>query len=287
MKASNAVLSLEPYKELLDRVETQFGLLRFSLKSLKRRDYNQFWDLVGSKQVAQFEKTCSILKKHLNDQKQPKPIVDSLVDSFDSIKRDALANVKRAKRAGSLRATAEFTEDRLNQSELLLLVAHFESFMKVVHERFLHAAPAKVFGKGFRDTQNAKIALEDIFPSGQSGWNPDKFLSELIAKEVKWLDSQSIPTKADYFNKRLGISFGPPEEIENLKQIMELRNQISHEIYEHPKNHEEMLKETLGQGIQPPLVSAPTLERARQLFYLIPRKCIEHGAKSYPYQFKV
>ena len=155
-----------------------------------------------------------------------------------------------------------------------------------MHETFLLAAPGKVFGNGFRGEQNPKIPIREIFDSTQSYWNTQKFLKEHIAKEVKWLDSQNIETKADYFAKHFGISFGSAAEIEDLKIIMRRRNQISHEFYEPPKIYDEMLKETLEDGKERPLVLEPMLSKARQLFYWIPQKCLEHGCKTYQSYFK-
>ena len=157
--------------------------------------------------------------------------------------------------------------------------------MKLVHERFLHAAPSRVFASGFRDDQNPRIPIKDIFDSAQSSWNSQKFLRELIVKEVKWLDAQNIESKAEYFAKHFEIQFGSPEEIKELVAIMLRRNQISHEVYEPPKNHDQMLKETLQDGKQQPLVDTPMLKRARHFFYWIPQKCIEHGAKTYQRYF--
>jgi len=194
--------------------------------------------------------------------------------------------LRREKRAGNLRFTSEFTEDRLNQSELLLLVAHFESFMRLVHERFLLAAPNKVFGKGFRDEQNPKIPIKDIFDTTQSAWNSQKFLNELVAKEVKWLDAQNIEMKADYFSKHFGISFGSADDVKELKAIMKRRNEISHEIYEPPKSEGEVLKDALEEGKEPPLVPGSMLKTARELFHSIPRSCIEYGGKTYQSYFK-
>jgi hypothetical protein len=143
-----------------------------------------------------------------------------------------------------------------------------------------------VFGKGFRDEQNPKISVKEIFDATQNHWNTQKFLNELVAKEVKWLDSQNIEVKAEYFAKHFGISFGKAEEIEELKKILKRRNEISHEIYEPPKNHEEMIKETLEKGKERPLAPDPMLVKARQFFYSIPQKCIEHGGKTYQSYFK-
>jgi hypothetical protein len=280
MKNSTDLLSFKPYREVLERVQIQFDLLRFSLKALKPKDQKQFFAGVAATKLAQIERFRAWMKQH-------KILPDEEADqnADDQIKR-IQSELRRERRAGNLYATSEFTEDRLNQSELLLLVAHFESFMKIVHEQFLEAAPGKVFGKGFRDEQNPRIFLKDIFDSTQSHWNIQKFLSELIAKEVKWLDAQNIAVKADYFDKHFGIPFGSAADVEDLKLIMRRRNQISHEVYELPKRHEHMLKETLEHGKEQPLVDGPMLAKARQLLFWIPQKCIERGAKTYQSYFK-
>jgi len=280
MKTSTDLLSFKPYREVLERVQIQFDLLRFSLKTLKAKDQKQFFTEIAARKLAQIEKFRTVAK-------QQKIFPDEQADEIagHQIKR-VQSELRRERRAGNLYATSEFTEDRLNQSELLLLVAHFESFMKIVHERFLMAAPSRVFGKGFRDEQNPRIPLKEIFDSAQNHWNTQKFLNELIAKEVKWLDAQNIAAKADYFDKHFGISFGSQADIDELTSIMRRRNQISHEVYEPPKQHEEMLEETLEQGKQQPLVDAPMLAKARQFFHWIPQKCIEHGARTYQSYFK-
>ena len=280
MKSSDQRLSFKPYRQMLESVQTQFDLLRFSLGSLKPNDRKRFFKGTAEAKLGQIEKFR--LKA-----KELKVMPDEEVDQIaqDQIER-VQSDTRRAGRAGNLRALSEFTEDRLNQSELLLLVAHFESFMKLVHERFLHAAPSRVFANGFRDDQNPRIPIKDIFDSAQSSWNSQKFLRELIAKEVKWLDAQSIESKAQYFAEHFGIQFGSPEEIKELVAIMRRRNQISHEVYEPPKNHDQMLKETLEEGKQQPLVDTPMLKRARHFFYSIPQKCIEYGGKTYQSYFK-
>jgi hypothetical protein len=158
--------------------------------------------------------------------------------------------------------------------------------MKLVHERLLLAAPGKVFGTVYRGEQNPRIPLKEIFDSAQAVWSPQKFLKEQIAKEVKWLDAQNIEKRANYFAKHFGISFGSPEEIEELKAIMKRRNEISHEIYEPPKSEIEVLEETLEKGKEQPLVSGQMLKKARQLFHSIPRSCIEYGGKTYQSYFK-
>jgi len=280
MRHSDHRMSFKPYRQVLERVQTQFDLLRFSLTSLKPKERKRFFNGIAEQKFASIEEFRVMAKRH-------KLFLDEEVDEMAN---DQIAKVKsdarRANRAGNLHAVSEFTEDRLNQSELLLLVAHFESFMKLVHETFLNAAPGTVFGKGFRDDQNPRIPLKDIFDPTQGYWNSHKFLRELVTKEVKWLDAQSIETKADYFNRHFGVLFGSADDIKELVSIMRRRNQISHEIYEPPKNQDQMLKETLEHGKLQPLVDTPMLVKARQFFYSIPQKCIEHGGKTYQSHFK-
>ncbi len=196
-------------------------------------------------------------------------------EEWESTKEDALEYKKKMhkkdNRPANTRFKIEMSEDRINQSELLLLVAHFESFMKLMHETFLLAAPNKVFGKGFRDEQNPRIPVKEIFDSTQSSWNAQKFLNELVAKEVKWLDAQNIEVKTNYFSKHFGILFGGEKEIDELKEIMVTRNKISHEIYSTPPRTLEQIKDQ-------PLVSDAMLKRARNLFKSIPMKCIGVGA---------
>ena len=273
-------LSFRPYRQTIERVQTQFDLIRFSLQSLTAKDQKQFFKKVSDEKIGNIEKFRVLAKQH-------KILPDDQVDQdADMMIGHIKTEMRREKRAGNLRLTAEFTEDRLNQSKLLLLVAHFESFMKLVHERLLLAAPAKVFGNAFRGEQNPRIPLRDIFDSTEVFWNSHKFLQEQIAKEVKWLDAQNIETKADYFAKYFGISFGKPEDIEELKKIMKRRNEISHEIYEPPKTEEQVLTETLEKGKEQPLVPDPMLKKARSLFESIPRSCIEYGGKTYQSYFK-
>jgi len=272
-------LSFKPYRQAIERVQIQFDLIRFSLKSLTKKDQKQFFKNVLDEKIAQTEITRALCKQH-------KILTDDMDQNLDMVNKINKADFRKEKRAGNLRLTSEFTEDRLNQSELLLLVAHFESFMKLVHKRFLLAAPSKVFGAEFRGAQNPTLTLKEIFDSSESVWNSQGFLKELIAKEVKWLDAQKIEKKADYFARHFGISFGKPNEIEDLTKIMKRRNEISHQIYEPPKSESEVLKETLEEGKEQPLVPDSMLKKARQLFHSIPNNCIEYGGKTYQSYFK-
>ena len=150
------------------------------------------------------------------------------------------------------RFKVEFAEDRLNQSEMLLLVAHFESFMKEVHRTFLTVGTA----------DGCKA-------------NTD----EQIGKKVRRLEHQNIRDRASYFQQNYDISFGSQDDIDALEEISDVRNKISHEFYRKPPSHLEGVEEQ-------PLVSGMLLKKARSLFRLVPEACFEKGIKQYPTHFR-
>jgi hypothetical protein len=252
----------------MDGVETQFALIRFAITGLSNSGIQRFFKRRLDTQVAAINAGMREVAKNFPDEQRQK--VERGTEYYCKAFRKS---EKKKNRAADSRFKVELSEDRLNQSELLLLVAHFESFMKKVHRTFLTAAPAKVFSG--RDT---KVILRDVFEPETS--RPfDKFLNELIIKEVKWLDSQRMEQRAKYFVDHFGVSFGSDGEIEKLKEIMTTRNRIAHEIYSPPPA-------TLGQVTDQPLVSDQLLEEARTLFREVPRRCISAGAKAHPMCFR-
>lgn len=261
-------LTMRHYRATIEGVETQFALMRFALGALSKNEIKGFFKARLHSELDAIGKNFQVLK------------ADAQGDELEEWKQNEemlREFVKKKHRKGSKPADTRFkielSEDRLNQSELLLLVAHFESFMKEVHRRFLSAAPAKVFSK--RDT---KFMLREFFEDSTVGFS-GKFLTELVAKEVKFLDSQRVERRADYFSEHFGVSFGSKKEISDLKDIMEARNKISHDIYFSPPRSLEQIKIL-------PLVSDPMAKRARHLFREVPRRCIEAGAKVYQLYFR-
>ena len=261
-------LSVRTYLDALEGVETQFALIRFALGALSKKAIKGFFEVRLHQQLG----TISAAFKKMKESAQGGEVeewnqTEEMVQEF--VKKKHRKNSK----ASDTRFKIELSEDRLNQSELLLLVAHFESFMKEVHRAFLTAAPAKVFSK--RDT---KFMLREAFQDG-TGSHFGKFLDELVIKEVKSLDAQRIARRAEYFSEHFGISFGSQKELGDLKEIMETRNKISHEIYCPPPRSPEQVRDQ-------PLVPHDMLKRARRLFRDIPLRCVEAGAKVYPSYFR-
>ncbi|MGH7951270.1 MAG: hypothetical protein ACREFE_05050 [Limisphaerales bacterium] len=257
-------LLMKNYRTTLESVETQFALIRFALNALSKNAIKGFLKARFRNELDKI--SAAFLKIRANAQEDEKTEWD---ETEEMLRAFINKKHKRNSKPSDNRFKIEFSEDRLNQSELLLLVAHFESFMKEIHRTFLNAAPAKVFGK--RDT---KLMLHEVF---QDGFN--KFLTELIIKEVKFLDSQRIERRAEYFSEHFGISFGSQKEIDVLKEIMEMRNKISHEIYSQQPRSLDQIKEQ-------PLVPNEMLKKARQFFKDIPQRCMDAGAKTYQSYFR-
>jgi hypothetical protein len=248
-------------------VETQFALVRFILKESTDGLIQQFYKERHDTVNANIDK---LLK---NKDLSPEETKDWR-ENLETLRDCAGKKHKKQSRPADDRFKIELSEDRLNQSELLLLVAHFESFMKEVHRAFLTVAPTKVFSR--RDT--TKVNLSEVFDTQSA--NPfDKFLKELIIKEVKRLDAQNVEQRAKYFADHFGVSFGTEIQIGQLKTIMEKRNKITHEIYSAPPAKLEEIKEQ-------PLVSDEMLRQARRIFREVPDSCIKAGATNYQSHFR-
>jgi len=261
-------LTARHYRATLEGVETQFALIRFALGAISKNAIKGFFKARRDHQLDTTSKFFQILKPTAQgDELEQWKQMEEMQRAFIKKKH------RKDSRPADTRFKIEFSEDRLSQSELLLLVAHFESFMREVHRRFLTAAPGKVFSK--RDT---KFMLRELFEDSTVSYS-GSFFTELAAKEVKSLDSQRVERRAEYFLEHFGISFGSEKEIGDLKVIMDTRNKISHEIYCSPPRSLEQIR------LQP-LVSDEMLKMARRLFVDIPVRCIEAGAKVYQSSFR-
>jgi hypothetical protein len=260
-------LSILPYLTALANVETQFAMIRFALRELPNQSIDKFFQAQLNQRLRAAAALSKLKEKAPPEEKENWARTQQMARELIIKKHD------KDNKPSDNRFKLEFSQDRLNQSELLLLVAHFESYMKQVHRTFLIAAPAKVFSKS--DTQ---VRLRDVFDD-QTPVPFEKFLNELIIKEVKSVDTQSITWQAKYFLAHYGISFGSQVDIERLKEISDMRNKISHNIYHAPpQSIEEVVEQTI--------VSDHILEQARRLFRAVPKKCVEAGVKAYPDYFR-
>lgn len=270
---NHEALDLTHYRETLQGVKTQFALVRFALDNLPKTKLRSFRDqIVRQHQDAVRSAYDLLIEKN--------PSVARVIsrDMVESNAENVGKALRRRNRLRDLRFELELTEDRLNQSELLLLVAHFESFMKLVHRGFLEAAPHKVFGETFGGSQDPQVKLKELFDPRSATWDSREALRKLVEREVKWLDQQAVNKRAEYFAKHFKAPFGSKETISKLGEIQQLRNRVTHEVYA-PRPIR------LEDAQEQPLVSDDILRWTRLLFVQVPEDCFKVGAKAYPSHF--
>lgn len=268
---SQTKLSASAYLEALEGVEQQFALLRFAVRSCSERRLIEFNKSFLQKRLGVVDASLAKFNAKFPDLADPEIYAEG--------KKWVKSDWGKKNRHRDMRFKIEFLEDRLNQSELLLLVAHFESFMKVVHKQFLLAAPGIVLSKG-----KTEILVKSIF-SKTDDFRPDLWLRGAIFKEVKVLDREGITEKAQYFQKHYKISFGSDAELKALVEIMAQRNKVSHEIFIREGDEPNLATEP-ERVSELPVVPDDLLRDARRLFREIPARCVSVGAKRYPAFFK-
>lgn len=263
-------LSASAYLDALERVEQQFALLRFAVSCSESR-LSKFNKGFLEKRLGMVDVNLTKLNEKFPETADPE------LDA--ELRKMVKSDWRKRNRHRDMRFRIEFLEDRLNQSELLLLVAHFESFLKVVHMQYLLAAPGIVLSKG-----KTEILVKSLF-SKTDDFRPDLWLRGAIFKEVKVLDREGITEKADYFQKHYKISFGSDVDLKTLVEIMEQRNKVSHEIFVREGEKPNLATEP-ERVSELPVVPDDLLCEARRMFREIPSRCVSVGAKRYPAFFK-
>jgi hypothetical protein len=145
-------------------------------------------------------------------------------------------------------------EGRLRQYEFILRVTIFEGFMKDIHRAILTSAPTLL--KDDRQIPLGKLVVKGF----------DEILQEEVEREVQILDRKSTIDKAEYFLKRLGISWFDGTMIPILDSAIQARNTMLHENPDHlPTAGEQLFMELSTIG-----VPVATMAQAALLY---PKSC--------------
>jgi hypothetical protein len=107
---------------------------------------------------------------------------------------------------------------RLNQNELVLKVALFETFLKNVHRTVLRRNPRLLRG------DKTPILLGDLVDRGF-----DAIIEEEIESRLVAIDRKPVHARAEYFRDRLQAPWGPLELVNAAHWSTKLRNRILHE----------------------------------------------------------
>lgn len=153
----------------------------------------------------------------------------------------------------ALRTLGDF-EGRLQQYEFILRVTIFEGLMKDIHREILASYPGLL--KEDRQVPLGKLVANGI----------DDVLREEIDREVQILDRKSTAEKAEYFVKRLGISWFDGTIVPILDKAIKARNEMLHENPDRTPTRGEVLFMELA------TMSVPTATLA-QAALLYPKTC--------------
>jgi len=119
--------------------------------------------------------------------------------------------------------------ERLQQYEFILRVAMFEGFMKDMHRAILSSRPVLL-------RPDRQIPFGKLISKGF-----DSVLQEEIEREIQILDRKSVAEKADYFLKRLGISWFEGSIVPMLDAVVRARNELLHENQDRRLTYGEVL----------------------------------------------
>jgi hypothetical protein len=253
------MVEFSEYRKRLQGVLDQFEYLRFAVSHLTPEQGNEF--LKGKRSTAKLKERLGMVP----------PSVMSEKDKQSLLRWSAGKQSWEYGRARSYQLK-ELAQERLNQAELLLLVAHFESFMKEVLRAVLRADE-----KLLASSNEKNLSLEQVFAHGHYN-----FVKGEVEKQVKKWDSDSLTAKARAFEKRFKIPWGDAKTIEFADEVLNFRHKISHEAW---------------QLATDPLAAAPPkhdrfcvtdafLTKARNVLLEIPRTCCREAAKRYQSHFK-
>jgi hypothetical protein len=147
-----------------------------------------------------------------------KPLPEDLVHGFyaehESVKQHFREVGEDAK--NDFVEKARVALNRVNQNELILMVALFESQMKEIHRGVLRQAPALL-------KSDRQVSLGRLISDGAES------LIELeIEREAQSLDRKSVKDRAAYFHKHLGLEVDDAESIRCWEQMVEARNELLH-----------------------------------------------------------
>ncbi|HTD66305.1 MAG TPA: hypothetical protein VK846_07225 [Candidatus Limnocylindria bacterium] len=211
-------VKLDSFEERFSELDVQFSLMRFALSQLSKAKRNSFFQAIKTKKHAEenqnWDKTTEAIKElHFDNE-------DLVLETFNSLRKSNLRQISKRYGSANQYFFKQFSEDGLSRSELLLVIAHFEAFLKELHAAVLKANPSILA----LSKPNRQIQRESLFQYGYQ-----KILEEEIAAEVNEVDRKSVKDRARYFEEKLGLKWGDEVVVKAVKDATDARNEISHE----------------------------------------------------------
>jgi hypothetical protein len=127
---------------------------------------------------------------------------------FETIRNEAMSSFLRQ---------VEDARNRVNQNELILLVALFEMQMKDIHREVLRLDPSLL-------NADRQVPLGRIIAEGS-----EAVIRLEIEREVQSMDRKSLAERATHFQQRLRIDWPDNPDVSAVRRVVEARNRVLHE----------------------------------------------------------
>lgn len=257
------MLSVDPYLDALKQMETQFEFLRYAFEKLSRNKAEEFFSSKRQSELSHFSSKLEMATAQ--------GLLDQDI-SQDLASRKAKILSKKLNKENQALYRTQFVPDDLNKSELLLLVALFESFLKEIYESLVRAEPRRAFAKSGKE-----VALREIFADNVREWAKSKFFDKIVKEQVEHFDhtpfKDSKDSKKEDRTKLLAAYELKLDEkdIAVAFELIERRHKISHRWTDRNEVKH---------------VSPKELTDAKRVFNIIPRRLISQAAEKYPQFFK-
>jgi hypothetical protein len=208
-------LEFSRYNKKLQWATLTFDLLRWALlHEFRDAGLRRFMQSQSKQKAARFKMTMKLL------------LADPYI-VFDEKDRQDLERRHKRKLSAEVPVTpspkwAEYkgqAQLALNASELVLLVAIFEAFLKEIHYHALLAQP-KLLARG---KPNRSVSLKDLFRAGL-----EQFRCKEAQRQVREVDRLSTRERAKFFQRCLSLRWGDDPDVKRIDQLIHIRHNLVH-----------------------------------------------------------
>ncbi len=249
------MLELYPYLQAIQQMETQFEFLRCALEGLSEKRTNDFFATKHKLEISDFRSRIEKLSAMGLD----KSALDLTLQHTEKTLKKKWGGEKREL------YRKQFVPDDLNKSELLLLVALFEGFLKDAYRALVYAEPRRAFA-----SSGKQASLKEMFVDNVEEWRKSKFFQEIADDEVDRFDHLSFKDRIVALTKRYEFKF-EEKEVKVAHELIERRHKISHCWTDRDEVKH---------------VSPQDLGDARRVFNSIPLRLARQASGKYPKHFK-
>ena len=251
-------LSFIPYNRRFIHFTTVFDLLRHALGDLTDASMKRYMQSQRKPLEEEKEKLDTFIKAHhkiASGTDLVSPLVDRIFRKTLSSDLPLNPGPKWAEYQGQARL-------EINASELILLVALFEAFMKGIHEHALWAKP-KLLAEAVqnRRPEELKALAKILFCEGF-----DALKAKEIQRQVLKADRDRPKERAGFFKDALHLPWGDTACVESVANLIAKRHALAHGA---PGEH----------------ASEQDIKQAREHFMGIPSQCFNKAGEIYPSHF--